>query len=221
MFDDVVGTATTGPTGINITLSPGSVDALAVLDTDAQTVNVKMTVSGTVIYNRSQSANIGGKAITDWSRYFFEPIGRVTTLLFLDLPSYPTATIAIAIKGNDPSGPVSCGTLVVGRQLDVGTTEASPTLEFVDYSVTNTDQFGATSVVPRAFARKMTTRSRIEGQQVDYVFSEIVKVRATPVVWIGDDGFDAMKIYGFVKQFSIDVAYETEAYCSLTVQGLV
>ena len=46
-------------------------------------------------------------------------------------------------------------------------------------------------------------------------------MRAKPVVWIGDDGFDAMKIYGFVKEFSIDVAYETEAYCSLTVQGLV
>ena len=45
-------------------------------------------------------------------------------------------------------------------------------------------------------------------------------LRATPVLWIGSESFESLTVYGFYKEFSIDIAYPTVSYCSLTIEGL-
>ena len=45
-------------------------------------------------------------------------------------------------------------------------------------------------------------------------------LRATPVLWIGSESFESLTVYGFYKEFSIDLAYPTVSYCSLTIEGL-
>jgi len=42
----------------------------------------------------------------------------------------------------------------------------------------------------------------------------------TPVLWIGSESFESLTVYGFYKEFSIDLAYPTVSYCSLTIEGL-
>jgi hypothetical protein len=102
--------------------------------------------------------------------------------------------------------------------FDIGGTSAD--IGIIDYSRKETDQFGVTSVVERAWAKRMTARVVMDTEQIDDIYRTLAQLRATPVLWIGSEGFESLSVYGFYKEFSIDLAYPTVSYCSLTIEGL-
>lgn len=221
MFDQAVGSSTTGTGTVEVTLAPGSVGALAVLDTNADLVRVRVTVAGTQIYDRTLSTNVSGGVIADWYAYFFAPIGKVMTLTFLDLPSYADAQITVTATGPDPNGPVGIGTLLVGTVTELGLTEANPSVGILDFSVKSTDAYGITTVVERAWSKQMQLKALIDTAAVDGIQRTLAGLRARPALYLGEEGFDSLAVYGFFKAFSIDLALETVSYVSLTVEGLI
>ena len=60
----------------------------------------------------------------------------------------------------------------------------------------------------------------MQSSAVDDVHRTLASLRATPALWIGSEAFDSLTVYGFYKEFSIDLAYPTVSYCSLTIEGL-
>ncbi|MBY0303608.1 MAG: hypothetical protein K2W86_00460 [Sphingomonas sp.] len=220
MFDARVGTATTRTASLQAVLAPGAIDAVALIDTDAESATVTLTADGVTNYTQTQTFNIGGVAIDNWFSWFFEPIGRRTTLLFLDVPVYANGIVTVTIARDNPADTVSCGTLLVGRQLSLGDTEHGADIGIIDYSRKETDQFGVISVVERAFAKRMTARVVMATDSVDVIHRALASLRATPVLWIGSESFESLTVYGFYKEFSIDLAYPTVSYCSLTIEGL-
>ncbi|MGR6329206.1 coiled-coil domain-containing protein [Sphingomonas sp. XXL09] len=223
MFDQALGTKTHGADDIIVSLHPPSVvTGLAILDTDAGSIRVQAPG-----YDRTQDVDASG------------------SVLFADLdvaiggPILVTATAA-AIAGtpavwsdNDVwqdggrwadrtmggDGTVSIGTLLIGALRGIGITEASPTAGITDYSVKETDQFGETTVTPRTYAKRMTARALIDSAAVDLVAARIAAVRARPALWIGDVGSDSLTVYGFFKDFSIEIA-EGVSKLSLSIEGL-
>ena len=220
MFDARVGTATTRTASLQAVLAPGAIDAVALIDTDAESATVTLTADGVTNYTQTQTFNIGGVAIDNWFSWFFEPIGRRTTLLFLDVPVYANGVVTVTIARDNPADTVSCGTLLVGRQLSLGDTEHGADIGIIDYSRKEADQFGVISVVERAFAKRMTARVVMATDSVDVIHRALASLRATPVLWIGSESFESLTVYGFYKEFSIDLAYPTVSYCSLTIEGL-
>lgn len=220
MFDDRVGTATTRAGSLQVVLTPGATDGVALIDTDAESATVSLTVSGTQLYSTTQSFNAGGTAIDSWFAWFFEPLGKKSSMLFLDIPVYETGVLTVAMTRDNPADLVSCGTLLVGRQFDIGDTDHGVDLGIIDYSRKETDQFGVTSVVERAFAKRMTARVVMQTSAIDDVHRTLAAIRATPVLWIGSESFESLTVFGFYKEFSIDLAYPTVSYCSLTIEGL-
>lgn len=221
MLDEAVGTQSVGTGSIDITLAPGRVNSLAVLDTTADTVRVIVTVDGTTLFDETHSTNASGGVIADWYTYFTAETGRVNSLVINNLPSYANAHVRVIITGNNPSGPVAVGTLLVGKVVDLGITETGPSIGITDFSRKVTDDFGVTTVVERGWAKKMTVRSLIETRAVDGIQRTVAGLRARPALWIGEDGFDSLTVYGFFKDFSEDLALETISYCSLTIEGLI
>jgi hypothetical protein len=203
-----------------VVLAPGATDGVALIDTNAESATVTLTVSGAPLYTKTQSFNAGGNAIDTWFAWFFEPLGQKTNMLFLDVPVYETGVLTVNMTRDNPADQVSCGTLLVGRQFDIGETEHGVDIGIIDYSRKETDQFGATSVVERAFAKRMTARVVMQTLAIDDVHRTLAAIRATPVLWIGSEGFESLTVFGFYKEFSIDLAYPTVSYCSLTIEGL-
>ena len=220
MFDARVGTATSRTGSLQVGLAPGTIDALALIDTEAESATVTLTVGGVQVYSRSQTFNVGGVAIDNWFSWFFEPLGQKTSMLFLDVPVYAAGQLSVTLTRDNPADSVSCGTLLVGRQLSLGDTEHGADIGIIDYSRKETDQFGVTSVVERAFAKRMTARVVMPTDAIDDIHRSLAALRATPVLWIGSESFESLTVYGFYKEFSIDIAYPTVSYCSLTIEGL-
>ncbi|MBO9724307.1 MAG: hypothetical protein J7530_08030 [Novosphingobium sp.] len=192
MFDQALGSVATAAGEISVTLSAGQINAVAVLDTTATAVRVQ--AEG---YDRTIAPNASG------------------TATLLDLP-LAAGNVTITITG---PGTIEAGTLLVGRLVGLGETEEGPKTGINDYSVKETDDFGEVKVVERAWAKRMSVRSKIRTDALDIVASRIASVRARPSLWIGKDGLDTLTIYGFFRDFTIerDVTISTLA---LTVEGL-
>jgi len=224
-FDQALGTATTAVGSITTTLrAQSAVSALAVLDTDAGSVRVQAPG-----YDRTRVRT-----------------GQGTSFLFLDLvvPAGADVTVTINAGGGGSStrtwsdtatwddgaswadtmplpgaGSVTVGTILIGQLRALGLTEASPSASITDYSRKETDDFGAVTVVERAWAKRMTTRALIRTDALDLVANRLAAVRARPVLWVGQEGLESLTVYGFAKEWSIEVG-ATTSKLSLSIEGL-
>ncbi len=119
-------------------------------------------------------------------------------------------------RGGD--GTVFVGTLLLGILRPLGITERSATSGITDYSRRETDEFGETMIVPRAWAKRMAAKALIRTDAVDQVVGRIAAVRAVPSLWLGDAGVDSLIVYGFFKDFSVEVG-ETLSKLTLSIEG--
>lgn len=216
MFDRATGTLSTAKDSITVTIAPGMVRGIALLDITGNSVTVTMTNGGTTVYSRTVSLNTG-YGVSDWDTYFFNDIVRKSTVVLTDLPPYSAGQITVTVNG---SGPVAIGTVAAGSVLRLGRPRFGMSLGIIDYSVKTTDAYGATTVTQRAFAKRMTVPVVVNATDVDEVSRRLALIRATPVVWIASTSYDQSIVYGFFKEFSIDVAYPEFSNCSLTIEGL-
>jgi hypothetical protein len=198
MFDEAIGSLTTATTSMTVTLEPGSVDAVAVLEAVAATVRVEVSIGGSPAYDETQAVD---RAV----------IG------FLDLPSDPDAVVTITIAG---TGTISAGVVLVGNVLELGETEASPSIGITDYSRRDTDQFGVTTIIEGPWAKTMTLRTKVHTDDVSLIQTEVAKLRAIPALWLGEEGYDSLSVYGAFKSFSAELALEDISFVSFTIEGL-
>lgn len=218
MFDQTVGTLTRASETMTITLAPGRADSIALLQVDAAEVTITQRAGATIITQRTHLL-IESAGIVDWYDYFFDPIRSVDFVAITDLPVYGESTIEITFTKN--TGDVACGVCVCGLQTDLGLTRVSPTVGINDYSKKTTDDFGNTSLVRREFSKRMSLRLVVDNREIDQVFSQIAEQRATPVVWVGDSGYSSLLVYGWFRDFELDIAYATVSYFTLNIEGMI
>lgn len=174
--------------------------------------------AGTIVYQKTLS--LDGTIISDWYQYFFEESVQLGEIVVTDVTPYPNAQLHISLQ---KAGAVEIGNLLFGSFYDLGETEFGASAGITDYSVKETDEFGDVTFVPRTFAKRMTARMELAAGQMNKVQRVLADVRATPCVWIGADDaqlYAPLIVYGWYRDFSIDVAYPTTSYVSLEVEGL-
>lgn len=219
MFDGEISTATTKSTSLTVVLKPGYVNSLALFGLVGSNlaVTVRDALAGNIVYTLSQ--DLDGTIIADWYQYFFEPVVQLAEVVLTDLPPYGDAHITVVLTG---TGTVECGICLVGTFYTLGDTQYGASVGIIDYSRKVTDEFGVTTFVRRAYSKRMSAKLMLDNVQMNKVQRVLADLRATPCAWIGADDvtYAPLVVYGFYKDFSIEVAYPTASYCSLEVEGL-
>ena len=220
MFDDQISTATVSTSPLTVVMTPGLMNSLALLGLVGNQVVVNITdgAGGPTVYGRTVS--LDGSYVYDWYMHFFEPFTQIGEVVFTDIPPYLNARMTLTLSG---SGTVAIGQLSFGTFYELGDAEYGATAGITDYSRKDTDEFGATTFVERAFSKRMTARLMLDAMQMNKVQRVLSDVRAKPAVWIGAEGeaYQPLVVYGFYRDFTIDVAYPTKSYCSLEIEGLI
>ncbi len=108
-----------------------------------------------------------------------------------------------------------------GQTIELGATEAQPTVGIIDYSRRVTDDFGITTVVRRGFSRRMSVRTEVPEGEVDALQRRLADLRATSALWVADERYSSLSFTGFYKDFQIDMASSSVSFCTLNVEGLV
>lgn len=219
MFDNQVSTSTVSTTPLTVVFKPGIFNSLAFfgLVGNSLTITVRDGTGGTVIYTKTFS--LDGTIISDWYQYYFEPFVQRGEAVMSDIPPYTNAEVTVSLSG---SGNVAIGLCSFGTFYELGNAEYGASAGITDYSRKDTDDFGVTTFVQRAYSKRMSARLMFDNAQLNKVQRILADIRATPCVWIGvdDEDYLPLTVFGFYRDFSVDIAYPTKSYCSLEIEGL-
>lgn len=224
MFDGQVSTETTKATSpLVVTISPGIVNSIALLGLTGKSVSIVMRDGGASPPVYSRTVDLEGSIILDWYMYFFEPFEQLSEVVLTDLPPYSNGQITMTLSSG---GNVAIGELLVGTVYALGENalEHGATIGIIDYSRKDTDpDTGLTTFVQRAYSKRMSGQFLIENGSISGVQKVLSGVRAVPSVYIGseDTDYSALIVYGFYRDFSIDIAYPTHSFCRIEVEGLI
>ena len=121
--------------------------------------------------------------------------------------------------------PVAIGELLVGIVYELGEQgmEQGAAVGIIDYSRKDTDnETGITTFTRRAFSKRMSGQFLLNNGQLNAVQRILADIRAVPSVFIGSEAADysPLIVYGFYRDFSIDIAYPTKSFCRIEVEGL-
>ena len=223
MFDTQVSTQTTKATSLTSVLKPGAVfNSLAFLNLLGTSLNVKVQtdVGGTEVYNRTIS--LDDTIIIDWYTYFFEPYDFKTEVVLTDIPPYIAGTVTMVLSA--PSGnTVAIGAMLPGTVYNIGGTQYGATVGIRDYSVKNTDAYGNTTFVQRAYSKRMEATVYVDASTLNFNYKLLTDLRSIPSVWIGSDS-DALKpliVFGYYRDFNVNIQYPTYSLCTLSIEGLI
>lgn len=219
MFDNKVESLTTNPGSVEVTIRPGAVvNSLALFNLKGRSVTVSMVdpLEGEVYRKEISLVDAG---VTNWHDWFFEPIGRRTDLVVLDMPAYGSADIVVTIDAG--SATAAAGHVVIGSIRSIGTALYGSSVGINDYSRKSTDEFGNTVVIQRSFSNRAEFDVSLDTSDVTRVRRLLAELRATPVVWIGEETYEATILFGFYKDFQIVFSGPTVSDCSITVEGVI
>lgn len=224
MFDGQISTETTKATSpLIVTIAVGIVNSIALLGLTGKTVSVVMRDGGASPPVYSRTIDLEGSIILDWYMYFFEPFEQLSEVVLTDLPPYSGGQITMTLSSG---GAVAIGELLVGTVYALGdkALEHGATIGIIDYSRKDTDpDTGLTTFVERAYSKRMSGQFLIENGNISGVQKILSSIRAVPSVFIGseDTEYSALIVYGFYRDFSIDIAYPTHSFCRVEVEGLI
>lgn len=219
MFDQSVTSQTVNADSISSTITgDGRVNSIALLNIDAASAQVIVTdlVDG-IVYNQTYSL-ASDSGIVDWYSYFFEPIVRLTDKTITDLPNYSNQSIQVILTNTGYD--VKCGCLILGTSKDLGATQYGMSLGITDYSVKQQDDFGNYTILERAYRKTSDVSLWVEKGAVDQLQILLASYRATPSVYIGSNEYQSSVIYGFYRDFTINVNYDNYSICTMTLEGL-
>lgn len=221
MFDTQVSTKTEGTSPLVVVVQPLQfINSLAFIGMVGSSINVRITdgAAGPEIYNVTKS--LDGTVITDWFMYFYEPFDTLDVVTFLDIPVYLNSYITVTITG---SGTVSCAVMLYGSTYELGGTQYGATSGIRDYSVKETDDFGNTTFVRRAYSNRMEAQIFMDNSTIRANKKLLTDLRAIPALWIGvdDPTYEPLSVYGFYRDFNIDISYPSFSMCSLEIEGLI
>jgi hypothetical protein len=224
-FDRQVSSQTTSTTSLTIRIEPNPnwVDAIALMNITGTSAQVIVTDGGASppIYN--QTFDLETSVVDDWYEYFFEPFVFEDQLVVTGLPLRLNAQITVTITG---TGTVAIGEFIFGTLYTLGDygTEQGATIGIIDYSRKDTDpDTGVVTFTERAFSKRMSATFLLDNTGLRTVQRLLADVRAVPSVYIGSESADyqPLVVYGFYRDFSIDIAYPTRSLCRLEIEGLI
>ena len=223
MFDNIISSVSNKIGGIEFTLTPNQViGSIALLNVNATTVRVVMTdpVFG-VVYDRTKELR-GSSEVIDYFSYFFAPLvslADLKTAIFLDLPSYPTATTTVYISSGVSE--VEVGEVVYGIQTQVGRTNYGTAVGIKSFSRKETDEFGNVTVIKRKNSKYADYDVDIDNINLASVQRFFADIDSVPCVFVGNPDMEELIVYGFYSDFKATISFPTVSKCTLRVEGLV
>jgi len=222
-FDTQASTVSSATTSLTFVVKCGSFDSVALINLDTALAQVAVSdyTSKALVYSGSVGLSEG--TINDWYQYFFnDPFVHRTQATYYNIPPY-TEAIATVRLTNSTGDIASVAQAIFGTISDLGATQYGAQAGIVDYSRKDTDEFGTTTFVKRAYSKRLTSDIYINNSELNRVQNYLYNIRATPTVWIASDDpllEEASVVWGFYRDFSTTIAYPSHSLCNLQIEGL-
>ena len=222
-FDKKISDPVIGTNSIEYELTSTSeyTTAIALFGLEASDATIVVTDTGGVgeVYNETKSL-IDNSDVVDWYTYFFSPITYKSEAIFTNIPPYLGSDVEITVSGG-AGEQIKLGQVVLGTLQNLGIATYGTTISIEDFSRKETDAFGNFIIVERAFSYVVDYDVRIITQTARRLQNFLATYRASPLVYIGneDDSFGTI-VYGFYRNFDINLETPNSSFASIEVEGL-
>lgn len=224
VFDTSVSTQTEQANNITYQLIPGeAINSIGVLNIKSGSeLNITMVSPATgspgIVYENT--VDLSALPLTsDWWAWLYGNKVVPSQSILLDLPSYSDAELTIELLGGSD---LAVGVILIGQQKNFGIgIKYGARVGIQDYSRKETNSFGDTILVQRAFAKRANFDLMINKAEVDVLQTTLSTIRATPALWIGSTDYEATTLFGFYKNFEILISYPEHSDCQLEIEGLI
>lgn len=223
MFDMQISSQTITTGNLEVSIKPGkAVNCLTLFNLSGLEVTLQVldTVGGTEIYNKT--VGLDGTYIQDWYSYFFDEYSFRQEVVFNGIPPYLDCVINLTVTPGT-GGEAKVGSFVTGTLVQIGETQQGMSYGIRDYSLKETDEFGVVSFVQRNFSKRMHPTVFVNNGRLNYVSKLLTNIRAKPTAWMAttDDRFEGTIVYGYYKDFNIEVPYPNHSLISIEIEGLI
>jgi hypothetical protein len=223
-LDTSISTQTVQANNITYRLIPAqAINSVAVLNIiGANQLTVRMispaTGSPGIVYEKVVDLT-GLPLASGWWEWFYGAKIVPSQSILLDLPSYTDCELEIELLGGSD---LAVGVILIGQQQNFGIgIKYGARVGIQDYSRKETNEFGDTVLVQRAFAKRANFDLFLNREEVDSFQNALSTIRATPVLWIGSTQYESTTLFGFYKNFDILISYPNHSDCELEIEGLI
>ncbi len=195
-------------------------EAIGVLIALPRAINsIALVGIGGVSYIQIVSRGINGNAL-DVRR---PNTANKSDFVFTDIVSVAGGSVIVSIEGYAGSGGiVKCGKLEIGNWVELGDINYGSSVGMIDYSTKNTDPWGNTTIIKRPFTKRISAKLTVLSSRLDYIDWLLTTYRSTPLVWIGTENiYTLLIVYGFYRDFDINISHPMDSDCSLTIEGFI
>jgi hypothetical protein len=220
MFDQEIGSYSTATNEIALTLSVGAINAISFVDFTAAAIRVTQKSGGATVYEGFFD-DFDSAAFSDIYDFFILDYEQIKVFSITDLSdAYFTSELNVIFYGAS----VSVGALIIGASKELGSAEYGANVGIIDYSRKDTNAFGRVEITPRRYVSTVEAKLVIDSGATASTYKTLALLRTTPCVWLlveNSEYTEITTIYGFYKDFSIDIAYPSVTFCTLTIEGLI
>jgi len=219
MFDQINGTSSIGE-DISVDVVPNQVitSVAGINIQGANTITVTAdspSLPDPVVRNIEMVDN---SMIGDFFDYFFEEIIARTDFVVSDLPLYSDVTITVDFDGTE----VSVGTLILGKQLELGVTNYGSGLSSLNFGTVAESPYGYVKFTPGNKVKLVDFNVTIQTAKVNYVFNQLKALIDIPTVWFATGTLDdPTLVFGYHRDSRINIAYPSISDCTIQVRELV
>jgi hypothetical protein len=199
--------------------SDGTYSGIALLNMEASqvTVDILDSIEGaqpTLTFSLVDNSNV-----FDWFSYFFFPILSKKDLIVSNLPIFANSVITINVTALET---VKIGEIIIGEDLILGKSLLGGRLGIEDFSTKQKDVFGRTFIFERAFANTVDFQFSFPISSARRVSLVLAELRARPAVYYTEPSLIeyGANVYGFPRDFRINLETSNVAFATLEIEGL-
>lgn len=157
-------------------------------------------------------------AQSGWWEWFYSLRRGPTQAIRTDLPGIVGAELRVDVTGTTA---LAAGVLLFGQMQEIGfLVQQGARLGIQDYSRKETNEWGDTVLVQRAYAKRASFEVPVAAAQVDEAAQFLTLYRAVPCLFIGGGRYESTNVYGFLKDWDVAITYSTHSVISIQLEGL-
>jgi hypothetical protein len=222
MVDGSTSTQTTRADNITVEIATNNFDTISLLDIEAETVILTLTVSATVVYTKTYDLRDESEVV-DFYSYCFSDFIYSHSLYNQDLPIYLNGTLKVEIINTGSTA--KCGSIISGRSFYVGQTLYGASLGLESYSAKQVDEFGTVTLVKRGAVSLDSYDIRVPTSKVPMLKRKAVEYDAVPLLFIFDESTTSntenLLVHGYYQNMSVLLSNPSKSVISLTVKGIL
>jgi hypothetical protein len=221
MFDQQINTGSSDSSPITVVVAPGYINSVVLLDVEADTATVTMHDGATEVF--TSTVRLVESNIATWTDYFFEPFTYATQKIIDGLPYYLNGQVTVTVTKT--SGTARVGGVVFGNSFEIGDVLTGARAGITSYSRIEQNTFGVTQIVRRLSAKRMSLNLKLDTSSFKRVHALLTELDSVPCVWVAEpdysDKYAPLTIFGYARDFQIEVPGPVFCYCSLEIQGMI